>query len=308
MTDLTCIGLTTLDILARPIDALPAGETTNLIEEIALAPAGTAGGAAVIAARLGLDVSLATVIGEDVNGAVLRMLLARENVNADCVSMTSAMPTSTTVLAINAGGGRPNFHMLGASILTSFAADVMTRARGSRFLHFAGLGFPELSTPQAVEALASIRADGVFTTSDLIMPDPNVLALLEQTLPHTDLFMPSAAEVDVLLPGMGHAEALAHFVAVGAGACIIKRGAEGVLGLIDGTVTAIPARAIDVVDTTSCGDSFCAGTSAGLARGMMLGDAAAYGIATASLVAQGLGTTGLLENAAQVDALMETAA
>ena len=56
---LLCIGLTTLDMVARPIDALPSGEGTRLIEGIAVAPAGTAAGAAMIAARLGVKTALA---------------------------------------------------------------------------------------------------------------------------------------------------------------------------------------------------------------------------------------------------------
>ena len=38
---LVTIGLTTLDVVARPIDALPDSESTSLVEGIALAPAGT---------------------------------------------------------------------------------------------------------------------------------------------------------------------------------------------------------------------------------------------------------------------------
>ena len=44
---LLTIGLTTLDVVARPIDGLPIGEGTTLIEGIACAPAGTAAGAAM---------------------------------------------------------------------------------------------------------------------------------------------------------------------------------------------------------------------------------------------------------------------
>ncbi len=44
---LLTIGLTTLDVVARPIDGLPSGEGTTLIEGIACAPAGTAAGAAM---------------------------------------------------------------------------------------------------------------------------------------------------------------------------------------------------------------------------------------------------------------------
>ena len=44
---LLCIGLTTLDIVALPIDALPEDESTKLIQQIVTIPAGTAGGAAM---------------------------------------------------------------------------------------------------------------------------------------------------------------------------------------------------------------------------------------------------------------------
>ena len=38
---LLAVGLTTLDVAMRPVDRLPEGEGTNLVEGIALAPAGT---------------------------------------------------------------------------------------------------------------------------------------------------------------------------------------------------------------------------------------------------------------------------
>ena len=55
---LTAIGLTTFDVVARPIDVLPESEATLLIDAVACAPAGTAGGSAFVAARLGLDARL----------------------------------------------------------------------------------------------------------------------------------------------------------------------------------------------------------------------------------------------------------
>jgi sugar/nucleoside kinase (ribokinase family) len=52
----------------------------------------------------------------------------------------------------------------------------------------------------------------------------------------------------------------------------------------------VPAFAIDVVDTTGCGDAFSAGFLHGLALGRERREAAVLGCATAALVAQGLGT------------------
>ena len=51
-----------------------------------------------------------------------------------------------------------------------------------------------------------------------------------------------------------------------------------------------PAFAIEVVDTTGCGDAFSAGFLRGLSLGRRRADAARLGNAAAALVAQGLGS------------------
>jgi sugar/nucleoside kinase (ribokinase family) len=52
----------------------------------------------------------------------------------------------------------------------------------------------------------------------------------------------------------------------------------------------VPALAVDVVDTTGCGDAFSAGFVYGIRSGRPPCDAAVLGNAVAALVAQGLGS------------------
>ena len=52
----------------------------------------------------------------------------------------------------------------------------------------------------------------------------------------------------------------------------------------------MPAFAVDVVDTTGCGDAFSAGFLRGLSLGRAPREAALLGCAAAALVAQGLGS------------------
>jgi sugar/nucleoside kinase (ribokinase family) len=100
--------------------------------------------------------------------------------------------------------------------------------------------------------------------------------------------------------------AAAFFREAGAGACVIKNGAAGsILGLPERTVS-LPAHAITPVDTTSCGDSYCAGFIAALLRGFEPVEAARFATATAALVAQGLGTLGKLESFDATLAAMRT--
>jgi sugar/nucleoside kinase (ribokinase family) len=53
---------------------------------------------------------------------------------------------------------------------------------------------------------------------------------------------------------------------------------------------AVPAFAVDVIDTTGCGDAFSAGFLRGLALDRSRRDAATLGCACAALVATGLGS------------------
>ncbi|MGB0921897.1 MAG: carbohydrate kinase family protein [Alphaproteobacteria bacterium] len=295
MTDLICVGLTTLDILVRTVDALPDTQTPIIVDEITLAPAGTAGGTAMIGAVLGLQVSLISAVGQDVNGGITLQLLADHGVDCTHVARLDVLPTSSSVLAIRKDGERPAFHMVGASVLTALEGEAVAAAKQSRFLHFGGVGFPNLSSPQAVEALAAIRAAQTFITADLIAPQPGTLDILRTLLPHIDCFMPSEAEALALLGNVTMTEALQAFVDMGAGSCIIKRGGKGSIALHEGNVVETPAKDITPIDTTSCGDSFCAGFISGMADGLSFRQSIDVATETAAKVAMGLGTLGALE-------------
>jgi sugar/nucleoside kinase (ribokinase family) len=94
---------------------------------------------------------------------------------------------------------------------------------------------------------------------------------------------------------------------LGAGACVFTDGADGaVLVTADGW-TRLPAHPITPVDTTSCGDSYCAGVIAGLDRGWPLEQACRLGGAVSARVAQGLGTLGALTGFEDAFALMSAA-
>ncbi len=295
MTDLICAGLTTLDILVRPVDALPDAQQPTLVEEIALAPAGTASGTAMVAATLGLEAAVISAVGKDVNGDITLSLLEKTGVDCTHIARLDELPTSTSVLTIRSDGERPVFHMLGASILTSLSTQAVEAAKQSRFFHFGGVGFPNLSTAEAIAAIADIRASGTFTSCDIIAPQPETLDVLRPLLRNIDCFMPSEAEVHVLLGETSPEDALKTFVGMGARACIIKRGDKGSIGFYENEIVEVPAKKITPVDTTSCGDSYCAGFIDGLSRGLSFREAMTAATETAAQVAQGTGTLGALK-------------
>jgi sugar/nucleoside kinase (ribokinase family) len=303
---LLCIGLTTLDVVARPIDSLPEGEGTNLIEGIALAPAGTAAGAAMVAARLGVKTALAGTVGGDLTGRVVRMALEDQGIDIALVDVMEGFPTSTTVLAIDSRGRRPNFHALGAGLFSPTDERVVAAAGKAAFLHYGGIGGPRLDGGAGAVVVAAAKAGGATVTCDLISPQPTALAELERLLPNVDYFLPSVAEAFALSKTESLDAAADFFLGLGAGAVIIKNGGAGSYVALGADRHSLPAYEITPVDTTSCGDSYCAGFIAGLDHGMAPLEAAKFATAVAAHVAQGLATLGKLESYEGVLEAMKT--
>lgn len=305
-TGLACIGLTTLDVVARAIDALPEGEGTTLIEGIACAPAGTAAGAALVAARLGVPTRLASAVGGDLIGRFIRMALEEAGVDLTALETLDGLPSSTTVLAVDSAGRRPNFHALGAGMLAQATPEALEAARAVGFLHYAGIGGPRLDGGAGASLVQVAREAGAVVTCDLISPQASALDELKRLLPFVDYFLPSAAEARMLTGKDDLFEAADVFIGLGARNCLIKDGGRGSIVVLDGVRAALPAYAITPVDTTSCGDSYCAGFIAALSRGWAPLDAARFATATAALVAQGLATLGKLESFEATEAAMRT--
>jgi len=301
---LLCVGLTTLDVAARPIEAIPREETTTLIEGLACSPAGTAAGAAFVAARLGMGVRLASAVGDDATGRFVRFLLEEEGVDTGLLETIPGRTTSATLLAIDSAGRRPNFHAPGAGMLARPSEAVVAAGERARFLHYAGVGGRHLDGGPGAALVQAARAAGTIVTCDLISPRATALEELKRLLPSVDYFMPSAAEA-LALTGLADLWAAADlFISLGAGACVIKNGRKGALMALGGARTVLPAHAITPVDTTSCGDSFCAGFIAALDRGREPQEAGRFATATAALVAMGLGTLGKVESFEATEAAM----
>jgi len=303
---LVTIGLTTLDVVARPIDALPASEGTTLVDGIVLAPAGPAGGAAYVAATLGVKTALVSAVGDDLAGRMVRLAFDEAGVDTSLLETMAGVPTSTTVLAVDSQGRRPNFHAVGAGGSAGVSEAATSAVQAAKFFHYAGVGGRALDKGPGAELVRAARAAGAVTTCDLISPRRSAMEELKTILPNIDYFMPSAAEAE-FLTGVADLTAAAEvFLSLGARNVIIKNGRKGSLLMLGGVRTTLPAFAIIPVDTTSCGDSYCAGFIAALDRGWAWIDAARFATATAALVAQGLATLGKLESFEATEMAMRT--
>lgn len=305
---LLTIGLTTLDICAHPVDVLTHTERATIIEGIACTPAGTAGGAAMVAAKLGVKTTIVGAVGDDMIGAFVRLGFKSVGVDTSLLATKPGERTSTTLLAVESNGQRSSYHAPGAGGSAAIDDTVVAAACASAFVHYAAIGGRATDGGAGAELLQAAKAAGAVVTCDLIGPRRSARDELQRLLPHVDYFMPSAAEAHFLSERDDLGEAADMFLAMGAKACIIKDGPRGSLVTIGADRRRVPAHAIKPLDTTSCGDSYCAGFIAALSRGWAPLEACRFATATAALVAQGLGTLGMLVVFAETEkAMRETA-
>ena len=296
-----CLGAHILDILGRPVTAIPPGQASVLLEEIRLTAAGTAAGTAVDLAKLGAHVISMGAIGDDDTGRMLVSLLDRHGVDTSHLARIPGVPTSATMLPIRPNGERPALHVPGATphlrpgeveIGLVAAADVLHVGGPDVLGRFAG-------APLAA-VLTAARAAGTLVTMDLLRPGaPEVLDRLAALLPLVDYFLPNS---DQLLAITGAADldgGIKTVLDAGAGAIAVTMGHEGSRIVAGGADAGIPALGVEVVDTTGCGDAYSAGFIIGLCRGWDPVAAGWLGTAAAALVAQGLGSDATLTSLSQ---------
>lgn len=292
---LLCVGLATVDLLARPVESIPLTENVELIDRIAIAPAGTAGGTALVASCLGVPTSLCSVVGDDPAGKLARLVYEERGVDLSLLGTADGLPTSTTLICINAAGQRPRFHMRGASTTLQLGDAALAAARSAKYVHYAAIGTPKLDGGAGAALAMIARKAGATVTCDLISPRPNALEELRRVLPFVNFFMPNAEEA-MRLSGCETVLAAGQFFRdLGALNCIIKDGSRGSLLVTSEGSTRVAPHVIVPLDTTSCGDSYCAGFIAALDRGWSALEACRFASAVAALVASGLGTLGLLQ-------------
>jgi sugar/nucleoside kinase (ribokinase family) len=283
------MGVHVLDVLVRPVEAIPEGQGGQLVEEIRMTAAGSAGGAALVLARLGAEVSSAGAVGTDPVGDMLVRLLERDGVDTSLLVRREEAQTSASVLPIRPDGSRPAFHVIGANGTYGPDDAPWDAIAAATHLH---LGGPEFMGGEAAARILSFaRSHGVTTSADVLAPgDQGLIEWIAPALEELDWFLPNDEQA-IGFTGEEDVEAACRaLVARGAGAVAATCGADGVL-LVDGAGSErVPAFAVEVVDTTGCGDAFSAGFLRGLGAGRSPRDAAVLGCATAALVAQGLGT------------------
>jgi sugar/nucleoside kinase (ribokinase family) len=292
VTRVVCLGVHIIDILGRPVERIPEGQGSHSLDEIRMTVAGTAAGTAVDLAKLGADVIAMGAVGRDALGDFLLNRMAEYGIDIRSVVRKEGVQTSATILPIRPNGERPALHVVGANAELTLADIDWDIIASAQYLHLGGLlRLLQLDGEPAASILRFAREHRILTTVDVLgVNRSDSLEAMLPSLPYIDYFLPNLAEAR-RISGLDDPSAIAQFfLDRGVGCVLLKNGAAGSLIYTSHAHMHLPAIDVPIVDSTGCGDAYCAGFITGLSLGWDTVHAAQLGNAAAALVLTGLGS------------------
>ncbi len=310
MAQAIVFGALIADTLGRPVTEIPPGQQIAFLDEIRLTVAGTAAATAMDLGRLGARVSVVGRVGPDPFGSFLRSALEGDGVDVSAILTDPDHQTSATLLPIRPDGSRPALHVVGANAALSEEDVPWDLIDENTILHFGGTFIlPGLDGEPTARILRRAKELGATTTLDMALsPRPDAADIIAPALPFIDYLLPNVEEAGWIVGTQDRARIIDWFHDRGVGCTVLTLGEDGVSVAPRGKPeTVIPAFAVEVVDTTGCGDALSAGLISGLGEGLSLEEAADRGVACGSLVATGLGSDAGIISLAQVEEFRRTA-
>ena len=280
MDRITVIGSLNMDMVINTPRAPAIGETI-LGSGFSTVPGGKGANQAVAIARLGGAVSMAGCVGEDSFGEILVRNLKDNGVDVLNIGKVAGCSSGVAVIAV-CGGDNCIIVDPGANsrMDAGKAAGLEPLIAGSAMIVLQ-LEIP-LKTVEQVMMIAKKHG-----TKVLLNPAPAV-PLRKEILQMADIITPNESECELLtgrtIRSVDDAkEATLRLRVAGANAVVITLGEKGAI-LHDGSsFLHVPARKVQVVDTTAAGDSFTGALAYATVNGRSLQESVRFACLAASI-------------------------
>lgn len=288
-----CAGIIVADYLMKPVTTLPEPGRLTLIERTELHIGGCASNTAVVLSHLGVSVGLLGKVGQDNLGAFIINKLQAEGVDISGIKTMSEVNTSGTGVLVYPNGERGFLHSMGANAFFSPEDIDFDYVKNFPIVHFAGICLlPKLEGKALAEILERIKnLDRTVCLDTVWNSQSGWLKAVKEALPFIDYFLPSIEEAR-MISGLDKPEDIADFFLTrGVKNIGLKMGGEGSFLMNQKEKYYFPALAVEVVDTTGCGDGYAAGFIAGLVKGFSFEKCGLLANLTGAQIATAVGAT-----------------
>jgi sulfofructose kinase len=259
---------------------------------------GLASTGATAIARLGGQVELWSIVGDDYHGEMIRTELERDGVDVSQIRVIPDYRSPCSFIEVDAETGERTIYGSGFRPRPANASSFFDPTRAKQAKSMLATTFaPEA----AIEAAEYLHEAGGVVVADLARVDGVVSELIH----HVDApIMPEFA-VEPLVGSFDVPKALYALADLGATMPAITVGPKGSYYLAEGEVFHCPAFEIKAVDTTGCGDSFHGAFTYAMAQGWDQHRAIRFASAVAGLKATKLGGRSGLPTLEEVSAFLE---
>lgn len=249
------IGSTNMDVVSYT-DKIPEAGETRESTGFHTACGGKGANQAVAAGKLGADVMMITVIGDDIFGEKSMDNFIENHIDTDYVWTASEVASGVaTILVDSTSQNRILIHKGANACLTPEVIDEAADA-----LRECGLIVLQLEIP--LETVYAAIDFGVANGIPVLLnPAPATKELSMEKACLCDFFVPNETEL-AILTGMSTAteadikKAAMSLVKRGLKNVIVTMGSKGSMWVSKDDYLVIPAKTVDAVDTTGAGDSF----------------------------------------------------
>jgi len=282
-SEIVVVGSLNTDLVAT-VERFPEAGETLLGSDFKVYCGGKGANQAYAAARLGGNVAMIGLVGNDPFGTAQIENLSSVGVNTGAVQREPFQPTGTAVIGVEASGENRIIYIPGAN--GAFGPDRLQSSH--ELLRRAKLILLQLEIPMATvgEAIRIGKAGGARIVLD---PAP-ATRIPDEWFALIDFLTPNLGELCLLTgASLEHGTPLDKIIETARTLCdrgvpqvIVKLGPQGAVGVTLDGHHYWPASDVQAIDTTAAGDCFNAAFAVELAAGRSEGKAGTFAVAAAS--------------------------
>jgi sugar/nucleoside kinase (ribokinase family) len=290
---IVCVGQLVADIVVRPVEKLPYPGRTEPVEDLDLLSGGCAANTAAVLAKLGAEVRLVALIGQDSFGDAALADVKRAGVNVEAVRREAQLSTSVAIVLIDGKGERSFYYRAGGceKLANYHVADEIIKKAG--VIHVGGA--MKMLKLDLAELMGRAKSFGCITSLDTDWDIyGNWMRKLQGAIPKIDYLITNEEEAAMLSGKDDPREAARELLGRGPKAVAVKRGERGAMLATKDGVADFPAYRVKVKDTTCAGDAFAAGFLLGVSLGRPLDESVRLGNAAGALCTTQISHRGII--------------
>lgn len=243
------------------VDLIPDGDAHYL-----KCPGGAPANVAVSISRLEGNCGFFGRVGQDPMGNFMAETLANENVDINGLTFDPLHRTSTVVVDLDDSGERTFTFMVKPSADQFLHVSDIPQFGQNEWLHLCSIALAnEPSRSSTFEAINRLKqAGGSFSFDPNIREEvwanpETLIPTVHQAIKLADVVKFSEEELTMLTGATTLDEGLGAIASYAIPLVVVTLGAQGTLVVFNGYKEIIPARSVQVVDTTGAGDAFVGG-------------------------------------------------